>query len=566
MKANKKDRFNKLQNSYLKKVDAFQKGSLSYRNLLEYVKEHGENVVAHRVRTEERIFDSKWVDELDAGFAAIDRIIAAPRTFIKENRHVVLAALAKRVSSASVTHLASHSQFIHGFDDDGNVIPERILTIDSDDDYQTYENRLVMSLMQKLAIFVTNRYQYIKDHGETRNSNVLLLHSIVEIDGVRYEIDNRIKLSVPSDEGGKAETNNNLLERIQVLMDRVLFYLECPFMKKMAGAKPIHNPISMTNLLEKNPDYHAVVKLWRFVDSYTKMGVDYSIVERNEEFDENYFNEVYGLLLQNILTLKAHETDAKSIPFGRGDANKTITPKTLLNLDDITFLDGKFQYDDFPEIKKRWEETLTRKKGEEEFAPTPEEVRAIKEADLQARREMIIYARDIHFKQELYREKAEREENRDYIEKRNRFNNYLEAEGKRLDEIEAFDAARRAEEERAYAERLEAEHQKYEDLLMKRTREMIEEEAKRDLALETGAKEEGKEISYPKEEVRQEEVAPKEVFGATISSSLYYKIQEAIRLARIAAAEAKGHVDSDHLYKQGNDGSKTYHFTLEDKR
>ena len=157
MKANKKDRFNKLQNSYLKKVDAFQKGSLSYRNLLEYVKEHGENVVAHRVRTEERIFDSKWVDELDAGFAAIDRIIAAPRTFIKENRHVVLAALAKRVSSASVTHLASHSQFIHGFDDDGNVIPERILTIDSDDDYQTYENRLVLSMMQKLSIFVNNR-------------------------------------------------------------------------------------------------------------------------------------------------------------------------------------------------------------------------------------------------------------------------------------------------------------------------------------------------------------------------------------------------------------------------
>ena len=179
---------------------------------------------------------------------------------------------------------------------------------------------------------------------------------------------------------------------------------------------------------------------------------------------------------------------------------------------------------------------------------------------------MIIYARDIHFKQELYREKAEREENRDYIEKRNRFNNYLEAEGKRLDEIEAFDAARREEEERAYAERLEAEHQKYEDLLMKRTREMVEEEAKRDLALESGAKEEGKDISYPKEEVKQEEVAPKEVFGATISSSLYYKIQEAIRLARLASQEAKGHVDSDHLYKQGNDGSKTYHFTLEDKR
>ena len=185
----KKVSLTSLQESYLKKIDSLKEGSSSYNDLLSYVLEHGDNYIAHRARNEARAFDESWIAAISEGLEGIDHIIAAPRTFIKEQREVVLAALAKRVSAASVTHLASHSQFIHGFDEDGNVVPEKILGIDSDEDYQTYENRFVMSLILKLSIFVENRARYIKEHGDTRNSNVLVMHSKVTIDGKTYLLD-----------------------------------------------------------------------------------------------------------------------------------------------------------------------------------------------------------------------------------------------------------------------------------------------------------------------------------------------------------------------------------------
>ncbi|MBP5216371.1 MAG: DUF2357 domain-containing protein, partial [Bacilli bacterium] len=319
-----------IRNAYLKKVDSLKNGK-GYEELLSYIKANGDNYVIHRARNESRHFDAEWINELDKGLQAIDRIIANPKTFIKENATVVLAGLAKRVSSQSVTHLASHSQFVRGFDEEGNVIPEKILSISSEENYQTYENRFVMSLIMKLSVFVANRYNYVKTHGETWNTNVLLMHSKVEIDGVTYEIDNRIRLSEPAEDVSAREYNEQLLAKIKLFSNRVVFYLNSPFMKKMKEAKIVHNPIAMTNILAKNPDYHQALKLWRFLDRYTQLGVDYSVEEGNVPFTDEYYDEAMNLLVGNLLTLDAKQVDKVALHEEELEdiKKKTFVPKTL---------------------------------------------------------------------------------------------------------------------------------------------------------------------------------------------------------------------------------------------
>lgn len=489
----KKESFQALQKAYLKKIDSLDKLS-KYRSLLSFVQENGNNYMAHRVRKEAKTFDVKWIQELNEGFRHIDNIIAKPRTFIEEKREVVLAALARRVSSASVTHLASHSQFVHGFDEEGNVIPEKILNISSDENYQIYENRLVMSLILRLSVFVANRYQYIKSHGETRNSNVLLVHSDFELDGVKYEVDNRIRLSVPSESGELKKVNDDLLRQIEVLQQRALYYISCPFMVKMKGAKPIHDPISMTNLLEKNPDYKGALKLWRFLNTYTKLGIDYSILERNVKFDPEYASEIYAMMLGDVLTLKAHEADAIQIPKKEGDVNKTIIPKTLLSIDDIAFQDDRFQYTQFPQIKAAYDKLLRerkRAKGEAKLALTQEEAKFRKRNRADERREEIIYARDIKIKNDAWREKSARLEDEMAIASNQRFNEFLRAEQTRLDEIEARDKEIREQEAMQLAAKRAAERMAYEDSLLGKERENVLREAREDASIEEKAFESG---------------------------------------------------------------------------
>ena len=489
----KKESFQALQKAYLKKIDSLDKLS-KYRSLLSFVQENGNNYMAHRVRKEAKTFDVKWIQELNEGFRHIDSIIAKPRTFIEEKREVVLAALARRVSSASVTHLAAHSQFVHGFDEEGNVIPEKILNISSDENYQIYENRLVMSLILRLSVFVANRYQYIKSHGETRNSNVLLVHSDFELDGVKYEVDNRIRLSVPSESGELKKVNDDLLRQIEVLQQRALYYISCPFMVKMKGAKPIHDPISMTNLLEKNPDYKGALKLWRFLNTYTKLGIDYSILERNVKFDPEYASEIYAMMLGDVLTLKAHEADAIQIPKKEGDVNKTIIPKTLLSIDDIAFQDDRFQYTQFPQIKAAYDKLLRerkRAKGEAKLALTQEEAKFRKRNRADERREEIIYARDIKIKNDAWREKSARLEDEMAIASNQRFNEFLRAEQTRLDEIEARDKEIREQEAMQLAAKRAAERMAYEDSLLGKERENVLREAREDASIEEKAFESG---------------------------------------------------------------------------
>lgn len=460
------------------KMDSLVKGNQSFNSFVEEIKENGQNSVFQRSRLENKTYDDKWVHELEVGFDAIDRIITHPRTFIKETQDLVLAGQAKRINSTSIRHLASHTRYIHGFNKEGQIVPERILSIGSDVDVQIYENRVLMSLIQRLTFFVEKRMRFISEKGETRNSDVLFIHSKTEIDGVRYEMDNRLKISVESDDKGDYEKNMKLLETIKNLNDRVNFYIKSPFMADMAGAKSVHSPIAMTNLLLKNPDYHKVAVLWKFIDSYTKLGISFDIEEKKGVFDEEYFNEIYGLTAASLATLHSNLVENRYLALkeaGEEEPNsvkKHFEPKVMLNLEDEVFLTHKFRYDQFPEH----EDILfdpERDEEEKDFALTPEEVKKFKESDNEYLTEQLLTAKELREQAEEERNALDHEAMIKEMERRREEERRIQAEH------EAEEAKRLAEEQKALAEleekiRIDAEIRlERENELLRQARERI---------------------------------------------------------------------------------------------
>lgn len=329
----------------------------------------GETYLRQTRRNENKAFDGSFIDELEKGVDAVSRIIANPRSFIKESAELVEAGLAKKINALSVQHLASHSQFVRSIDEQGNVTPEKILTIHSEMDAQIYENRFVMTLIRKCITFIQARYWFIKEHAETNDSDLLLVHNKVTINGVTYEVDSRIKASVPSEDAGDSKVNENLLERLTRLRERCSWYLRSPFMEEMKGAKEVTSPIHMTNMIVKNPDYHAAYVLWEFLDAYDDLGISYQVDETNQKFTDEYYDSIYNLIASSVLTLSSHlvkNNEAELKP-----KSKFIRPKVIFTLEDVTFDDGKFLYDAYPEAKKARKNPL---------ALTPDEVREENEA------------------------------------------------------------------------------------------------------------------------------------------------------------------------------------------
>ena len=317
---------------------------------LKDVLNNGETYIRQTQRTETKKFDLSIIDELEEGVQAIEKIVSNPKSFIKEFPELVPVGLAKKVSSLSIRHFATHSQFIRNVNENNEVIPEKVLTIYSETDTAIYENRFVMTLIRRTLDFIQKRYNFIIEHGETRDSDLLLVHNKTVIDDITYEVDSRIKISVPSLDDGNLEKNNDLLRRLNELKNRVQGYFSSPFMTEMKGAKEVSSPIHMTNVIVKHPDYHRCYLFWEFLEAYDELGVSYDVKEINQRFSDEYLDEIKTHILNSIATLHTNKIDDKVREI---DSKETFTPEVIFTLEDETYEQGRFIYDAYPEAKEK---------------------------------------------------------------------------------------------------------------------------------------------------------------------------------------------------------------------
>ena len=493
-----KQKLNHAQKAYLSRIKNLVSSSSSFQSLLLQVREQGKNYVRQTERLESKKFDGKFVDELEKGFNAIDQIIANPRTFIKESPELVEAGLAKKINAQSITHLASHTQFVHSVDEKGNVTPEKILTIHAEIDMQIYENRFVMTLIKKCSLFIEKRFNFIKDHGETLDSDLLLIKSVSDIDGAKYEIDSRIKVSTPSKDGGNKEKNEDVLQRLASLRERCAYYMRSPFMAEMQGAKDVANPIHMTNLIVKNPHYHAAYELWKFVDAYTELGVSYNVQETEQDFSQPYFEEILALVMADILTLRSNRVKNKVIN-PKKSKDRVVNPKVVFNLEDETYYDGKFLYDQFPSYKK---------KRYSPMALTPEEA---KEQRLALEENL----REERYKKTLVDEDIEKQKNIDIAKEAVERQKKLEAEEKARIKAEKAKERELAKQKALEERKRKAEEKKAllkEQKELEKTRRMVARQAKNDkkAKLEPLAEKPIEEVLPIEENKPVEEIKPEE--------------------------------------------------------
>ncbi len=479
-----KQKLTHAQRAYLARIKNLVSSSSSFQSLLLQVRQQGKNYVRQTERLESKQFDSKFVDELEKGFDAIDHVIANPRTFIKEEPELVEAGLAKKINAQSITHLASHTQFVHSVDEKGNVTPEKILTIHAEIDVQIYENRFVMTLIKKCSLFIEKRFNFIKDHGETLDSDLLLIKSTSNIDGAKYEVDSRIKVSSPSKDDGNKEKNEDILKRLATLRERCAYFMHSPFMAEMAGAKDVANPIHMTNMIVKNPYYHGAYELWKFIDQYTDLGVSYNVKETEQEFSQPYFEEIFALVMADILTLRSNLVKNKKLNTSKVK-DKVINPKVLFTLEDETYYDGKFLYDQFPGAKR---------KRANPMALTPEEA---KEERLAIEENF----REERYKKTLIDENIEEQKNKDIAKEAIERQKKAEAEEKAR--LKAEKAAQKAlEKQKALEEKKRKAEEK--KTLLQEQKEL--EKARR--AIRRKARDDRKVKEEPIEDKPLEEVLP----------------------------------------------------------
>ncbi len=293
----------------------------------------GSNSFLRVSRTENTAFDMSWIKEIEKAIPSIDEIIKNPRINTKNVTNVVPIELAKKTNSESIQHLATHSQYVKEIDENGDVIPSKILNIEAEDNYLTYENKFIATLIRRLVIFVEKRYEYIVKYSPLKDYDIMYVKNRSIINGVEYIVESKVIASkISESQSDKNISGHEFVKKVNLIRKYIKYFYASSFMKKFKNEKNVRSPIIQTNIIRKNPRYRKCYELYKFIERYDKLGVNFLIKEDYKDFDEKTKKEMYNLTLANVLTLKGNDAKYKI-----KSKKKIKKPKVLTTVDDDVF-------------------------------------------------------------------------------------------------------------------------------------------------------------------------------------------------------------------------------------
>lgn len=323
----------------LNKVDPFAK---QFSKLLN----RSDMELYQKERREKRIFDDTWMDDVENIIPVLDKLTRNPRETLKKIHEVVAVERAKKIDSDTIRHLAANTQNIKQADRQGNIIPTKVLTSYYDQDLGTYENRFLMSLVNKLFTFIELRYNLIVEKMSTEYFNILNVKSKLEWQDTYIDYDVSLKIHRNIDDDEMGIKNQRLLDRMTEVRKAITNFKMSKFMQDMKPFAPVRSPIMMTNIIRKNVDFSKCYNLWVGLDRIDRIGYEADVFDRNVMLEEKYQDQLKNALM--ILYATVSNSQMEDLNFEKPlDYLREKKAKVLERIDTDQYLSpGEYELDD----------------------------------------------------------------------------------------------------------------------------------------------------------------------------------------------------------------------------
>ena len=271
--------------------------------------------------------DFEWLDLMENTIRYIDNILRNPNRFIVNEDEIVKVELARRITVESIRHLSKHTNFIQKIEDNGDVKPSKILNINKEESYDTYENRLIYTLIDNMRNFL-----------EIKKKSLITSSSIKDIKKAQYSARTKVgnenvfvELSYTSslNEKNSPQGENSIEARVKKLDDDITMLSNTDVMKilKKSHVARVIPPIKKTNVILKNTNFQYAMKLWDFLQEH--VANDDKVVKSNKSYDDNGILKDYmdSTFLLNYLAMNTLSDTNKSE--GKSEAVDDMTDKLV---------------------------------------------------------------------------------------------------------------------------------------------------------------------------------------------------------------------------------------------
>ena len=250
----------------------------------------------------------EWLEIMEDTVRYLDNILRNPNRFIVNEEEVVKVEQARRITVESIKHLSKHTNFIQEIDPvTDDVKPSKILNINKDESYNTYENRVIYTLIQNMRMFIDMRKRKLVTQSYSKNHKKGEYHGVARVGSENVNIDISMNSKADSKTTYGAKGDLSIEERIAKLELRITDLTNTSVYKSLAKAHvaKVIPPIKKTNLILKNVNFQYAMRLWDYLARYRDDGnksTKNNLVYKEDKHVQKMFDDVF---LLNYLVLNS---------------------------------------------------------------------------------------------------------------------------------------------------------------------------------------------------------------------------------------------------------------------
>ena len=267
--------------------------------------------------------DTEWLDIIEQTIPYIDNIFRKPNRFIVNEEEIVKIEQTKKVTVETIKHLSKNTNLIQTIDEKtGDVTPSKLLNVRKEESYNTYENRLIYTLVQNTKMFIKRKTDELiesinlenEQDDNSKDNTKIEYNATSEVNDEKINV--QVNLNSETDPNGDESKDKNklILDRIEEVKRKIdiVSNAEPYIVIDKLHITLVKEPIRKTNVVLKNVNFQYAMKLW----SYLRENFDQTDFENADE-NKDYMDQgelkqfIDEAFLLQYLAMKTIDEDRK---------------------------------------------------------------------------------------------------------------------------------------------------------------------------------------------------------------------------------------------------------------
>ncbi|MDE7406518.1 MAG: hypothetical protein K2M89_06575 [Clostridiales bacterium] len=198
------------------------------------------------------------IDVILGALPAIKRIFAQPFIHLKQRNVILPVESVRTVNNDTLNHIATHSELWADVKD-GDIKPDKLLTITYEDNYGIYENLVFCKQVDNILSFARSNIRFLKEMIYT--TQTIEFNLLERVNHLNYFLAlGKIHIGYSQNYAEHYGTAVRCLNKLQFIYNTIVPRLKRPVYK---NNKNRHSNVKIhkTNILSMHKEYHRIYKL-----------------------------------------------------------------------------------------------------------------------------------------------------------------------------------------------------------------------------------------------------------------------------------------------------------------